>query len=291
MTVFSRCQCLTNFTLKFPILMNTVRRGFRCCSFNYDEPVPIHSHILHSVHIMWHCHYISHFSTVAILLLGSACVLLIDPVRGFLEDSEYGEGVEGDAVKDEEDSEGDDDKEDDEQEELKPSAASMSSQYVHGGYQGYKAEMCIDGKDEGAEKGKANTMCHTKNGKKSDPFPWLAIDYGKDAKVSVEKVIIANRVKCCGERTMNVEVRLTNELPTDGKSKLTSGQLVGTFEGPGENGQKIELEAEDGWEGTVGRYLIVQMDHSDKTDKKAQHGINLMEVTGFGQTYRTNCEK
>ena len=109
----------------------------RCCSFNYDEPVPIHSHILHSVHIMWHCHYISHFSTVAILLLGSACVLLIDPVRGFLEDSEYGEGVEGDAVKDEEDSEGDDDKEDDEQEELKPSAASMSSQQALTGTRGY----------------------------------------------------------------------------------------------------------------------------------------------------------
>ena len=80
-------------------------------------------------------------------------------------------------------------------------------------------------------------------------------------------------------------------MPTDGKSKLTSGQLVGTFEGPGENGQKIEVGGEDGWEGRLGRYLIVQMDHSDKTDKKALHGINLMEVTGFGQTYRTNGEK
>ena len=170
--------------------------------------------------------------------------------------------------------------------ELKPSTAFMSSEY-----QDYKAELCIDGKDEGAERGQAKTLCHTKNGKKTDPFPWLAIDYGKGVKVSVQKVIIANRIKCCGDRTMNVEVRLTDELPTDGKSKLTSGQLVGTFEGPGENGQKIELEAEDGWEGTVGRYLIVQMDHSDKTDKKALHGINLMEVTGFGQTYRTNGEK
>ena len=166
-----------------------------------------------------------------------------------------------------------------------PSTASMSSQYTT-----YKAEFCIDGKEKGAEKGKASTMCHT-NGKKSDPFPWFAIDYGKGVKVSVEKVIIANRVRCCGHRTLNVEVRLTNELPTDGKSKLTSGQLVGTFEGPGKNGQKIEVEAENDWMETLGRYLIVQMDHSDKTDKKAQNGINLMEVTGFGQTYRTNCEK
>ena len=170
--------------------------------------------------------------------------------------------------------------------ELKPSTAFMSSEY-----QDYKAELCIDGKDEGAERGQAKTLCHTKNGKKTDPFPWLAIDYGKGVKVSVQKVIIANRIKCCGDRTMNVEVRLTDELPTDGKSKLTSGQLVGTFEGPGENGQKIELEAEDGWEGTVGRYLIVQMDHSDKTDHAKQgHGINLMEVTGFGKTYRTGTD-
>ena len=163
----------------------------------------------------------------------------------------------------------------------------MSSQYTT-----YKAEFCIDGKEEGAEYGKAKTMCHTNNGgKKSDPFPWFAIDYGKGVKVSVEKVIIANRVKCCGHRTLNVEVRLTNELPTDGKSKLTSGQLVGTFEGPGKNGQKIEVKAEDDWMETLGRYLIVQMDHSDKTDHAKQgHGINLMEVTGFGKTYRTDCE-
>merc|ERR1712055_358254 len=178
----------------------------------------------------------------AILLLGLACFALID------------------AAEEEENSEGDDDNEDEEQEQLKPSTASMSSQYTT-----YKAEFCIDGKEEGAEKGKANTMCHTNNGgKKSDPFPWVAIDYGKGVKVSVEKVIIANRVSCCGHRTLNVEVRLTNELPTDGKSKLTSGQLVGTFEGPGKNGQKIEVKAEDDWMETLGRYLIVQMDHSDK---------------------------
>ena len=109
--------------------------------------------------------------------------------------------------------------------------------------------------------------------------------------MSVEKVIIANRIKCCGDRTMNVEVRLTNELPTDGKSKFTSGQVVGTFEGPGKNGQKIEVKAEDDWMETLGRYLIVQMDHSDKSDDRKQgHGINLMEVTGFGKTYRTGTD-
>ena len=38
--------------------------------------------------------------------------------------------------------------------------------------------------------------------------PWLALDYGEGAKVSVEKVVLLNRVDCCGDRTKNVEIRL-----------------------------------------------------------------------------------
>ena len=61
-------------------------------------------------------------------------------------------------------------------------------------------------------------------------------------------------------------VRLTNELPTNGKSMVTSRQLIGEFKGPGKiGGQRVEIEAEEGWERMVGRYLAVQMDHSDKT--------------------------
>ena len=200
------------------------------------------------------------FSTLGIFLLSLGCFVSIKQVQAGDEE---------------------------EAQELKPTTASMSSQFKN-----FKAEYCINGKDDGAEGGKEPDMCHTMNGKKSDPYPWLAIDYGKDVKVSIGKVVIANRIKLGGPRTMKVEVRLTDELPSDGKSMLTSGQLVGKFDGPGKNGgQKIEIESEEGWEGMVGRYLIVQMDHSDKSDDNAVHGINLMEVTGFGQTWRKNCEK
>ena len=51
------------------------------------------------------------FST-AILLLGLACFVLIDHVRGCYEDSEEGGDVEHDAVEEEENSEGDNDNED-----------------------------------------------------------------------------------------------------------------------------------------------------------------------------------
>ena len=164
------------------------------------------------------------------------------------------------------------------QEELKPTTASMSSTHTK-----YKAELCINGKDDGPDKGADADMCSTQDtwgGKKADPAPWIALDFGDEARVSVGKVVLANRINCCGKRTAKVEVRLANELPADGASMFTDGKLLGEFAGPGENGQKIEIESEEGWEGTVGRYLIVQMDKSDKPDS-----LNLKEVTAFGKAF------
>ena len=121
-------------------------------------------------------------------------------------------------------------------------------------------------------------MCATQDtfgGKKADPAPWFAIDYG--GRVSVGKVVLANRINCCGDRTSKVEVRLSDELPTDGKSMFTGGQLLGKFAGPGRNGQQVEIKSVDGWGRKVGRYLIVQMDKTDKPN-----ALNLKEVTAFG---------
>ena len=61
---------------------------------------------------------------------------------------------------------------------------------------------------------------------------------------------------------------------------FTGGQLLGEFEGPGKDGEKIEIESEEGWEGKVGQYLIVQMDKTDKPDS-----LNLKEVTAFGKSF------
>ena len=140
----------------------------------------------------------------------------------------------------------------------------------------YSAEKCINGKVGGAE-----DMCSTQDtfdGKKADPAPWFAIDYGDKSRVSVGKVVLANRANCCGQRTAAVEVRLSDELPADGKSMFKSGHLLATYAGPGKNGEKIEIKSKEGWEKIVGRYLLIQMDKTEKPDS-----LNLQEVTAFGK--------
>merc|ERR1712179_699779 len=145
--------------------------------------------------------------------------------------------------------------EEDDGEQLTPSAASLSS-------------------------------THTKT-KKVDPAPWLAVDFGEESRVSVGKVVLANRGDCCGKRTAKVEVRLTDELPADGASMCESGQLLGKYEGPGKNKEKIEIESEEGWKGFVGRYLLIQMDKADKPlDKTGTiEPLNIAEVTAFGEMF------
>ena len=157
---------------------------------------------------------------------------------------------------------------------LKPTKAFMSSTHTK-----FKAEHCINGKNDGPDESKGSVdMCATQDtwgGKKADPAPWIALDFG--SQVSVGKVVLANRINCCGDRTSKVEVRLSDELPTDGKSMFTGGQLLGKFAGPGRNGQQVEIKSVDGWGRKVGRYLIVQMDKTDKPNS-----LNLKEVTAFG---------
>ena len=151
----------------------------------------------------------------------------------------------------------------------------------------YKAELCINGKDDGKDEDNKNPdMCASNQ----DPVPWIALDFGEEMQVSVGKVVIVNRINCCHDRTKNLEVRLTNELPADGKSLFTGGQLLGTFDGPGTKGQKIEIEAEE--QMLSGRYLLVQMDHTESKGGKGD-SLNLKEVTAFGKEWKEKslCEK
>ena len=164
----------------------------------------------------------------------------------------------------------------------------MSSTFVRSSDKiGYKAELCINGKDDGPDQGKKNPdMCASKQ----DLVPWIALDFGEEIQVSVGKVVIVNRIDCCHARTKNLEVRLTNELPADGKSLFTGGQLLGTFDGPGTKGQKIEIEAEE--QMLSGRYLLVQMDHTESKEGKGD-SLNLKEVTAFGKEWKEKslCDK
>ena len=72
--------------------------------------------------------------------------------------------------------------------------------------------------------------------------PWIAIDYG--TRVIVETVEIFNRLSCCGDQTRNVDVRISDELPTSGNEMYSGGTLLGHFAGPATNGQHIIIEGQ-----------------------------------------------
>ena len=141
-----------------------------------------------------------------------------------------------------------------------PATASMSSVLAN-----YTAENCIDG-DKG---GKA---CITVR----ETAPWLALDYGSEVKVS-SVVLINIRLSdpTRPARTKNVNIRVSSTPPVSGSEMFTGGQLLGTFEGPGTLGQRIEVTSDTE---LTGRYVVVQMDFSS-----AASFLNLKEVTAWGQ--------
>ena len=96
------------------------------------------------------------------------------------------------------------------------------------------AANCIDGVIKPAKL----SICHTGG----DATPWLAIDYG--TSVTIQRVEIFNRHDWGGERTRNVDVRISDELPTSGSQMFSGGTLLGHFAGPGTNGQHIVISGQ-----------------------------------------------
>ena len=95
--------------------------------------------------------------------------------------------------------------------------------------------------------------------------------------MSVEKVVLYNRRDRHWARTKNVQIRLSNELPTSGKEMFSGGEALGSFEGPATRGQKVEIHSGPGWEKKTGRYLVIQMNFG-----KAPNYLNLKEVFAVG---------
>ena len=140
----------------------------------------------------------------------------------------------------------------------------MSSEYTD--WPGTGPDKCIDGNTGGS-------VCHTNH----DRYPWIALDYGENVTVSVEKVVIYNRKSWYG-RTRNVEVQISNELPTQkGQSKFTGGQLLGIFPGKA-LGPFSTIRSNPGWLLKYGRYIIIQMDNG-------RDPMNLYEVVAFGVSF------
>ena len=122
--------------------------------------------------------------------------------------------------------------------QLSPVSATLSSTYTYHGNQ-LAASNCIDG-DTGRDyvwttwiHGYVLRICHTTH----EPYPWLAIDYGKT--FAIDRVEIFNRRGCCWSRCRNVEVRVSEELPTSGSQKFFGGSLLGSYTGPASEGEDI----------------------------------------------------
>ena len=66
---------------------------------------------------------------------------------------------------------------------------------------------------------------------------------------------------------------MVSTLPVSGSTTFTGGQLLGTFTGPGTNGERIEVTSETE---LTGRYVVVQMGSG------GEH-LNLNEVTAWSR--------
>merc|ERR1719187_1887591 len=116
---------------------------------------------------------------------------------------------------------------------------------------------CIDGILHSTNNFK---LCHTDN----ERYPFLVLEY--DQLVSVHGVKIYNRKDCCGDRTANLNVIVTDKYPEKGKK--AEGTTLGTFEGPATNGQVITITS---MEPITGKYVVIQL-------LKDSGIINLLEV-------------
>ena len=113
-------------------------------------------------------------------------------------------------------------------------------------------------------------MCHTEC---TDNAPWLALEFPEPVKVT--RVDIYNRWDTYGSRLRNVEVRLTDVLPTSGDQMYIGGHLLGTFAGPGTPGQIIKMEGP----AETGRYVLIQMNN--------QNCLNMQEDGQLKQSMAT----
>merc|ERR1712180_407436 len=122
---------------------------------------------------------------------------------------------------------------------------------------GFGASNCIDGNP--------NPMCHTLG---SESYPWVTVVIPRSI---VRGIRITNRANCCGDRMKNMKIWVGNGLPSTTDVEYTGGALLGTFSGPGNHGQVLQITSRTEVAGT---HVVVQMGTSS---------INLLEIEVFGE--------
>ena len=79
------------------------------------------------------------------------------------------------------------------------------------------------------------------------------------------------------QSTANVYVRVTDRLPAIEEGMFFKGNLIGSFTGPGRDGQTIHIETDSS---LSGRYLLIQMDM--RAANRSLRYLNLIEVEVIG---------
>merc|ERR1712112_542278 len=120
---------------------------------------------------------------------------------------------------------------------------------------------CIDGNTTNGK------MCHTA-GKES--YPWITLVIPLSI---VRSVRITNRKDCCGDRMRNMKIWVGKKFPSTTNVEYTGGALLGTFSGPGTNGQVVDITSKTEVEGT---HVVVQIETNGDY-------INLLEIEVFGE--------
>ena len=148
---------------------------------------------------------------------------------------------------------------------MTPATALLSSKIASS----YGASNCIDGMFQ--VKPGRKPMCFSKK----ESAPWLAFDFGKGARVSVEKVVVEPH-----QTIRNIQIRLSNGLPTSGKEMFSGGEALGTFKGPAKAWQIVEIDSGPGWEKKTGRYLIVQHNFGNPGDHLILLWVYAVGISG-----------
>ena len=162
---------------------------------------------------------------------------------------------------------------------LPVAALSSSHNYCSGVKCG--AFRCIDGLTNDEKQNQCRTY--------QDKAPFLILDFGEEAQVSVEKTVLFRTVHDKEARqdhwnkTRTVEVWLADEVPTSAYNMFSEGHQLGTFEGVTTPGKEVEIRSGPGWKEKMGRYLIIQMKDQDERSRK-YITLNLKEVFTFGIT-------
>ena len=107
--------------------------------------------------------------------------------------------------------------------------------------------------------------------------PWVQLEL--QPGFTVHRVIIKNRISCCGNRLRDLEVRVGNvEVTKQNQQGLSSNSLCNTWNGPGQNGEIVDIECS---QAITGKYITIQI----KT-KRGVRAMNIGEVEALGTLAR-----